>query len=465
MADEVKDKEIAALPKKRALPFKRTVAREPKPSAHTKDSEDNDLDFFRHSREVFPEILREAEEAQDRKDQEERKELEDRQRHQNKRRKISSSPSDNSPPARPRSATLEASDDDDLIMDVKGKGKEILPARRPRTPVKPASARPPPKTPGSSGTNRTTPASTSRVSKNPARLPAAPITIIDSDTDSDSEPAPIPAPSSPELQEISPPSPAPAPAADDFSEWVAKARALQAAQETQDAIIQVMVTSPLASSAPPLIAKRRINQSVQLLLTVWVNRTRDAGIDIPEDVAAGLFLTWKGHKIYGHSTLASLGVEVDAEGEVRRGRGGAAEGYARDGILLEVWSEEAYEKFLAEKGKKRALEWGDDEDPEADSNGVPYADQVDPEPEVPRKKGIKLVLKAKDHEPLKTTAREDSSVEVLIEAFRTQRDIGPEWEVAIWFDGERLDEESLVTELDVDPEEVNQLEVHIKKAA
>ena len=460
MADEVKDKGIAAPPKKRALPFKRTVAREPKPSVDTKNSEDNDLDFFRHTREVFPEILREAEEAQERKEQE------DQKRSQNKRRKLSSSPSDNQPPAPPRSATLEASDDDDLIMDVKGKGKEIIPARQLRTPVKPASTRPPPRTPGSSGTNRTTPASTSRVvSNNPAR-PAAPITIVDldSDSDSDPEPAPIPAPSSPDLQEISPPSPSPAPAADDFSEWVAKARALQAAQETQDAIIQVMVTSPLASSAPPLIAKRRINQSVQLLLTVWVNRARDAGIAIPEDVAAGLFLTWKGHKIYGHSTLASLGVEVDAQGEVRRGRGGGAEGYAHDGILLEVWSEEAYEAFLAEKGKKRALEWGaDEEDPVADSDGVPY--EVEAEPEVPRKKGIKIVLKAKEHEPLKMTTRDDTTVETLVEAFRTQREIGPEWEVAIWFDGERLDEESLVTEIDIDPEEVNQLEVHIKKAA
>ncbi len=458
MADEVKDQEAAAPPKKRALPFKRTVAREPKLSADAKTSEDNDLDFFRHTREVFPEILREAEEAQERKEQEHQ------QRPQNKRRKLSSSPSDSPPAAPPRSATLEASDDDDLIMDVKGKGKEILPARQLRTPVKPASTRPPPRTPGSSGTNRTTPASTSRVASNNAARPVVPIAIVDLDSDSDPEPAPIPAPSSPDLQEISPPSPDPAPAADDFSEWVAKARALQAAQETQDAIIKVMVTSPLASSAPPLIAKRRINQSVQLLLTVWVNRTRDAGIDIPEDVAAGLFLTWKGHKIYGHSTLASLGVEVDAQGEVRRGRGGAAEGYARDGILLEVWSEEAYEAFLAEKGKQRALEWGaDEDDPVADSDGVPY--EVEAEPEVPRKKGIKIVLKAKEHEPLKMTTRDDTTVEVLVEAFRTQREIEPEWEVAIWFDGERLDEDSLVTEIDVDPDDVNQLEVHIKKAA
>jgi hypothetical protein len=36
--------------------------------------------------------------------------------------------------------------------------------------------------------------------------------------------------------------------------------------------------------------------------------------------------------------------------------------------------------------------------------------------------------------------------------------------VAIWFDGERLDEDSSVADLDVDPDEANQLEVHIKKA-
>lgn len=82
----------------------------------------------------------------------------------------------------------------------------------------------------------------------------------------------------------------------------------------------------------------------------------------------------------------------------------------------------------------------------------------------PKKKGIRIVLKAKEHEALKLTTREETDVEMLIEAFRTQRNIGPEWSVAIYFDGERLEEDALVSEIDIDPDDVNQMEVHVKKA-
>jgi hypothetical protein len=217
----------------------------------------------------------------------------------------------------------------------------------------------------------------------------------------------------------------------------------------------------MAGCGAPLLVRRRLNQGVQLLLDVWTNSKRGE-MDIPDAVAAGLFLTWKGHKIYGHSTLAALGVQVDARGELRNSVG---EGYCRGGIELEVWTEEEYGRFLASRGKERALMFGGGEEEEdgEDGDGMGGGGEVE-EPVQERKRGIRIALKARDHEPLRMTTREETTVETLIEAFRTQREIGPEWEVAIWFDGERLDEDSSVADLDVDPDEANQLEVHIKKA-
>lgn len=57
--------EPAPPPRKRALPFKRTVARKQSSDADAdaqRAGDDTDLDLFRHSKEVFPEILREVEE-------------------------------------------------------------------------------------------------------------------------------------------------------------------------------------------------------------------------------------------------------------------------------------------------------------------------------------------------------------------------------------------------------------------
>ena len=72
------DAQLAAPPKKRALPFKRTVARKQQSTADPgKVGDENDLDLFRHSKEVFSEILREAQEEKAPKP------------HDSKRRKVS----------------------------------------------------------------------------------------------------------------------------------------------------------------------------------------------------------------------------------------------------------------------------------------------------------------------------------------------------------------------------------------
>ncbi|KAL2177109.1 uncharacterized protein P884DRAFT_259937 [Thermothelomyces heterothallicus CBS 202.75] len=477
------DDEIPAQPKKKALPFKRTVARKQQsqkpqqPSEEAKKADDdNDLDFFRHTDEVFPEILREVSEGKD------------QENHDRKRRKLSSPPDD---PQRSHKqpVTLDESDND-LIMDVKGKGKEIPRPRRPSTPLQTSTAREVSESPGSSRTTPRTAVSRRSLSKNTAGSPGAPVTVLASDV-SDSDDVGVVKPAAPSNKreaskpttpgrsrgtsstssspiEILPnpdPDPNP-PSGDDFSEWVAKARALQAS-ESHTAVVEVLTTSRIEGCDKPVRTRCRMNQAVQIILKAWIERTRSSRTVIPDDVAARMFLTWKGNKIYGHSTLASLGVQVDAKGRLRNNQG---EGYTRDGIHLEVWTEEEYAAYLETRGKKRAsrlLAADEDDDDDSgvdDRRGASGGAEEAPAPARQRKKkGIRIVLKAKDHEPLKLTTREDTTVEMLIEAFRAQRNLGPEWDVAMWFDGERLEEDSLVTDLDVDPDDVNQLEVHVKR--
>ncbi|EAQ88299.1 hypothetical protein CHGG_04918 [Chaetomium globosum CBS 148.51] len=498
MATVVPEDDVYVAPKKRALPFKRTVARKQRLSEEPKKpDEDNDLDLFRHSKEVFPEVLREAKEAEEEKDQ---------SQNDRKRRKLSSSSSSDPTHSRKQSTTAGDGSDDDLIMDVKGKGKEIIRPRRSSTPPLPSSAQTILRTPSS---NRASPkaASSRRTrSQNQNGSPALPVTITDdSDSDSDAKP-PTSLPQQqndltnpatrlrPETEpptelsspiEILPnpnpftsPSPPKQPAEADFSEWITKARALQAADD-QKAVVKIFISSRLPGCELPVIAQRRLNQGVQLLLDVWVSqkvdvleelRARDPVFAAAPIAAGRFFLTWKGNKIYGHSTLAALGVRVDARGALRGAHG---DGYVRDGLHLEVWTEEAYAEYLENRGKEWALKLGEKEEEDGEYGvdgrgagaGAGAGGGEAAAAATPKKKGIRVVLKAKEHEALKLTTREETDVEMLIEAFRTQRDIGPEWSVAIYFDGERLEEDALVSEIDVDPDDVNQMEVHVKKAA
>ncbi|KAK3897412.1 hypothetical protein C8A05DRAFT_19820 [Staphylotrichum tortipilum] len=258
---------------------------------------------------------------------------------------------------------------------------------------------------------------------------------------------------------------------DELSVWTAKARALRALSSSSpsaSAIVNVIITSPLVdASAPPVAARRRLNQTVQAFLEAWLDRAGDS-LPPPRPKIGELFLTWKGRKVYGGSSLASMGVRVDGEGRVKVDGAAGGEGYYKGGIHLEVWNESLYADFLLERGRRRAREITDGLEPGYDSDGCPIGGGDDDAEELlveeqPKRKGIRIVLKAKDHEPLKLTTRDETNVETLVEAFRTQRGVGEEWEVSVWFDGERLGEETLVTEIDIDPDEANQLEVHVKK--
>ncbi|KAL2200314.1 hypothetical protein P885DRAFT_28073 [Corynascus similis CBS 632.67] len=505
MATMVTDDEVPAAapaPKKKALPFKRTVARkqqsqqreEPNEGANNTEH-DTDLDFFRHTDEVFPQILQEV--------SREASEVRDEKHHSRKRRKLSSSPVD-SARLHTQSNTLgDSDDDDDLIMDVKGKGKEIVRPRRRSTPLELPAAPSAAETPGSSRTTRSkTAAPTRGSSRNPAGSPGVPVTILDSDDDDDDDVKPITFSPNKQRDSSNPATPARPvgasstasspieilsnhnpnpdadadtdananpPSGDDFSEWVTKARALQTS-ESQTAVVEVLTTSRIEGCDRPVRTRCRMNQAVQIILRAWIDRTRNPQVVIPDDVAARMFLTWKGNKIYGHSTLASLGVRVDAHGRLRDNYG---EGYTRDGLHLEVWTQEAYDAYQESRSKERQVKLGaaeyEDYDDDIEGGGIDGlrqgrdgAEQVSVVQQP--KKRIRVVLKTKDHEPVKLTAGEDTSVEMLIEVFRDQRKIGPEWDVSMWFDGERLEEDSVVTDLDIDPDDVNQLEVHVKRA-
>lgn len=458
----------AAAPTRRR--FKRTVPRKPLAEAEsTLGDNGDDLDFFRRSKDVFVEAVPEPEQD----------DVENQHTSPNgpKRRKLSATPPTQPSQRREPSTVADNSDDDDLIMDVKGKGKEVIPARKLLTPKKPSSSTRPPSTPGSShGTPRR-----SGLRSSGLVPPTAAITVIDSD-DSDSDNGPStankkPAPSSsapiPILSDLednddeTETATSGAVAPDEFSEWVTKARALQQSP-SQEAIVKVIITTRIPGlENHPLVIRRRLNQGVRLLVDVWLSKAQSI-TDMPATAAANLFLTWKGNKVYRNSTLASLGASVDGKGDIVAPPG--EDGYLSEGIHLEVWTEDAYEEFLKGRGQARALKLGvigdggsgsagNDEQGEGAEDGEAELEVVATQ----KKKGIRMVLKAKEHEPVKLTARDETTVAILAEAFRTQRDIGAEWEVTIWFDGEKLEEDTVVGDLDVDPDEANQLEVHVKR--
>jgi hypothetical protein len=349
---------------------------------------------------------------------------------------------------------LSDSSSDDLIMDVKGKGKEIIRAVKTPSPRKPA-VRPIVKAPARfldsdddsdffaprsarkvTSTSHTSPRNTRSSVNN------APVKIDEDDDDIEvieskpkiEEQEDLGA----AIQDIDSP--------DEYSSWVTKAKEL--GNRNPDVAINIMVTSKMENTVPMMV-KRKLGQGMKLVLDTWAARQRAHGTRIVGD-NAGLFLTWKKKKVYDHSTAASLGVQVGEDGRLV---GDASDGFRNGGIHLEVWTDDLYSNYIRQKERERALHLGLSDSEE----------EREPTPSLsPKKKGIRVVLKAKEFEPLKVTIDDDMTVEKLVSTFRSQRPVAPGRNVSIYFDGEKLDDDSLVTDADIDPDDANQFEVHIK---
>lgn len=500
-------------PRKRRLPFKRTVERDASidkaPTTGDATNQDDELAFFRRTDEVFPMGLEEV--AQDSEDEAPKKSTPSPQKQGRKRRKVTpeedeglghssrsvptwSSTAQSQTPklTRPSPSRLGSTsrsgakrsgsrrvssvvpgsdtDSDDLIMDVKGKGKEVVRPDRtndrlptPRKSSASATSAPPAQTsaillsdsdedydpsPRKAKPKQSSPARRSR--RNLSRDDSSPLEIVrvdkrkkqddwDDGLDEGDRDDPV------EEED------------NEFSMWIAKAREAEAKAKSQDITIKILISSSMPHTVP-LVVTRKLSQDLALPLETWVHYQRRHGLDIPDDVEKELFLTWKGNKIWSSATAASLGVQASPDGWVKPDASG--EGYRSGGIHFEAWTEEAYADYLKERDLRRAQKLGLSDDEADDSEGMGEDEALPPPAE--KKKGLKVVLKAKELEPLKLTIHEHNTADFIIGIFRKQRQVPAGKEVSIWFDGERLGGDSPISDADIDPDDVNQLEVHIK---
>ncbi|KAK4655355.1 hypothetical protein QC762_301670 [Podospora pseudocomata] len=421
------------------LPFERRES-QPKPvlpiaSGSEDDDDDDALSLFRHSKQVFPKVIREAEEeSRDRSNERKRKSsLSEEEGNERVRRRRTSSPGlSSSPPKQMAGLADSDDDDDDLIMDVKGKGKEVVRPTKIVTPVKPRHT-----------AVSATPVVMIDDSDSDDALDKKPVKAdLDSDDDSD-------------IQEFSPFEKQESPDShdDELQEMIRKQRE-KLGRVKEDLVVHIYVDSPIPNMKPILV-RRKAKQDMAPIIPTWIAKQREIGLDISSE-ELNLFVTWKNNKIYTPNSVASLNLDIDEDGNIVFGDG---EGYRmlRQGpaLHMQVWDEDNYKDFQQWKDKERSVRYG--------LVDLTEADDAEPVPEEPKKKGIKVVLKAKDLEPLKLSVQEDTTVGTMIEAFRQKRAVGDAWQVSIWLEGDELEEDALVKDTDIDPDEPNQFEVHMKK--
>ena len=230
-------------------------------------------------------------------------------------------------------------------------------------------------------------------------------------------------------------------------------------------VITVFVNSRLESThpIPPMSAKIQFTQQLRVVRKSFVQRARTQNrLELSEAESEDIILTWCGNRLYDSTTPMSLAPRPDDEGRYVSQRSGKllsreTDGFEKGGLMFEAWQLRTYEAFLGEKEKKRqrALDSGADSEEEMFAGQADGAGATEDQAEARK---IRLTLKPKTLAPLNMTAHPETKVAVLIHAFRTQRQLSPGTKVALYWDGERLDEEMSLADTEIEDEDT--IEVH-----
>lgn len=189
----------------------------------------------------------------------------------------------------------------------------------------------------------------------------------------------------------------------------------------------------------PFGAKRGMNQNLGVIRRTFLMWLRKGGHTITEEDEASIFLTWKRRKIYDVSTGVNLGWNPSV---AKSSSSSSTPGFMKGGVLLEAWTQEDYDGWLAEEEKQRMVKRGDLVEDISDEE---LADEPDDKNEK-----VRISIKEKDQEPFKLTVYTDMEIRLLIPAIRKMRNIPNDREIKLRYEGEWLEGAGTVEEADIE---------------
>ena len=207
-----------------------------------------------------------------------------------------------------------------------------------------------------------------------------------------------------------------------------------------DPIVEILVTSCMEGTNP-LLVRRRLNQRLKEVRLSWCDKQSLYGAPLPPQFRASVFLTWNGKRLFDASTCKHLGVKLGKDGKFPS----QGEGFDSSGRLhFEAWTEDLFTAYQSQtQEQQEGVEGGEEPEQAHEPSGR-----------------IKLLLKARDMEPFRLRVKPSTSVEKMILAFRADKDIPEEKEIAFYFDGDKLDPTLRISDSELD--DMDTIEVHIR---
>lgn len=207
-----------------------------------------------------------------------------------------------------------------------------------------------------------------------------------------------------------------------------------------DPVVEILVTSWIEGTKP-LLVRRRLNQRLKEVKLSWCDKQALHGGTSPAELRAAIFLTWNGKRLFDASTCKHLGIKMGVDGRFASD----GEGFDNHGRLhFEAWTDELLTAY--QNNTQLQQDGGEDqEDPEVDQD----------QPE-----RIKLLLKAREMEPFRLRVKATTLVRRICDTFRNEKNIPAEKDIALYFDGDKLDPDMKVE--DAELTDMDTVEVHIR---
>ncbi|KAI3397959.1 hypothetical protein diail_10035 [Diaporthe ilicicola] len=188
----------------------------------------------------------------------------------------------------------------------------------------------------------------------------------------------------------------------------------------------------------PYGVMRGMRQQLGVVRKTFIYYLKSLDRSLSEEDMANIFLTWKRRKIYDVSTGVSLGWDPSVAKDSHSSS--STPGFHRGGVLLEAWTQEDFDEWLAEEEKQRMLKRGDLIE---DLDNEPVEEEVD-------STKIRISIKEKDQEPFNMAVTGDTKIRLVVCAIRKMKKVANDREIKLRYEGEWLEGDITVEQADIE---------------
>lgn len=201
--------------------------------------------------------------------------------------------------------------------------------------------------------------------------------------------------------------------------------------------VQILISSDIINTKP-LLVHRKMSQGLRDVRLAWCKRQ-----SFTEDMQSSVYLTWKGRRLFDVTTCKSLGLNMDNNAIP-----------AMDDELSSSPPELKIHMKAVSDTLPTANPSGSSPDTGTRKKSPPR-DEEDAQAQP-----IRIVLRSPGMNDFRIKARLKTPVSRLISAFRDKHDIPSDADVALVFDGDRLDPDTCLQDYDID--DLDLVDVQIK---